>query len=85
MPIKAFAKIATPRLVLWERESKLVSELSKKGYQYSRFVDDITVSCTRNISKEEQSYIIRKIYGMLKSIESNPNKKKRGFNSEVQS
>jgi len=63
-------------LVLWERESKLASELSKKGYQYSRFVDDITVSCTRNISKEEQSYIISKIYGMLKSIESNPNKKK---------
>lgn len=63
-------------LVLWERESKLVYELSKKGYQYSRFVDDITVSCSRNIPKEEQSYIIRKIYGMLKSIEANPNKNK---------
>lgn len=63
-------------LALWNRESKLVADLSEKGYEYSRLVDDITVSCTRNISKEEQSYIIGKIYGMLKSIGANPNKSK---------
>jgi len=63
-------------LVLWERESTLVSDLSQRGYHYSRFVDDITVSCTRNISKEEQSYILSKVYGMLKSIDANPNKLK---------
>ena len=63
-------------LVLWERESTLVSDLSQRGYHYTRFVDDITVSCTRNISKEEQSYIISKVYGMLKSIDANPNKAK---------
>lgn len=63
-------------LVLWERESRLVYDLSQRGYHYTRFVDDITVSCTRNISKEEQSYIISKIFGMLKSINSNPNKAK---------
>ena len=34
------------------------------------------VFCARNISKEEQSYIIGKIYGMLKSIGTTPNKKK---------
>ena len=63
-------------LILWERESKLVEEFSKKGYQYTRYVDDITVSCTRNMSKTEQSYIIGKIYGMLKSIGVSLNKKK---------
>lgn len=63
-------------LIFWERESKLFSDLSQKGYIYTRFVDDITVSCTRNISKNEQSYIIRKIYGMLKSVDANPNKSK---------
>jgi hypothetical protein len=61
-------------LIFWEREPKLVSEFAQKGYVYTRFVDDITVSCTRNISKDEQQYIIRKIYGMLKSVDANPNK-----------
>jgi hypothetical protein len=69
-------------LVLWERESKLVTNLSEKGYQYTRYVDDISVSCARNISKEEQSYIIGKIYGMLKSIGTTPNKKKHKIMSD---
>lgn len=63
-------------LVLWEREPKLASEFSKKGYRYSRLVDDITVSCSRPLSKKEQSQIISQIYAMLKSIGATPNKKK---------
>ncbi|AEG01600.1 reverse transcriptase family protein [Methylomonas methanica] len=63
-------------LVLYDRESKLVEEFSKKGFKYTRFVDDITISCLRNITKDEQTYIIRKTYGLLKSIEVNPNKRK---------
>lgn len=63
-------------LIFWERESKLVSEFAQKGYVYTRFVDDVTVSCTRNISKNEQQYIIRTIYGMLKSVDASPNKSK---------
>jgi hypothetical protein len=63
-------------LVLWEREPKLVEELSKKGYKYTRYVDDITISSARNMSKKELSYIVSKIYGMLKSIGVNPNKAK---------
>lgn len=70
-------------LILWEREPKLVSEFAKKGYVYTRFVDDITVSCTRNISKNEQQYIIRKIYGMLKSVGVNPNKSKHKIMSNA--
>lgn len=63
-------------LVLWDREPKLASGFSKKGYRYSRLVDDITVSCSRPLSKKEQSQIISQIYGMLKSIGATPNKKK---------
>lgn len=63
-------------LVLWDRESKLVACFLKKGYRYSRLVDDITVSCSRPLSKKEQSQIISQIYGMLKSIRATPNKKK---------
>lgn len=63
-------------LIFWEREPKLVLDLSQRGYVYTRFIDDITVSCTRNISNREQTYIIGKIYGMLRSVDANPNKSK---------
>lgn len=63
-------------LVLWNREAKLAKEFSNKGYQYSRLVDDITISCSGFLSKKEQSEIVGRVYGMLKSINVNPNKTK---------
>lgn len=63
-------------LVLWKRELKLVKEFEKKGLVYTRFVDDITISSKKPLSYKEKSEIIGKVYGLLKSINVKPNRKK---------
>lgn len=63
-------------LVLWGRESKLVCCFNKKGYVYTRYVDDITISCNRNLTKIEIADITSQVYAMLKSIDVTPNRKK---------
>lgn len=52
-------------LVFWDLESKVVEGLQRKGFRYSRFADDITISCGREPSSEELSGIISVITGML--------------------
>lgn len=66
-------------LVLWQRESKLVEEFSKKGWIYTRFVDDITISSKKTLSNKEKSEIISKVYGLLASINVKPNRKKHSI------
>ena len=52
-------------LALWDREPDLVKRLCDSGFAYSRFVDDITISCRRTVGDREKSRIIAKVYGML--------------------
>lgn len=52
-------------LVFWDREPELVALLEKRGYRYSRFMDDITVSSKRYINDKEKSFIISSVYGLL--------------------
>ncbi|QQE82563.1 reverse transcriptase family protein [Pseudomonas putida] len=54
-------------LVFWDVEPKVVSDLSGKGFQYSRFADDITISCTREPEADELTGIVSAITGMLAS------------------
>lgn len=63
-------------LVLWKRESKLVNQLNLEGYTYTRFVDDITISSDKNISKSEIANVIQRVYQMLQTINVQPNIKK---------
>ncbi|HHE3495888.1 reverse transcriptase family protein [Pasteurella multocida] len=63
-------------LVLWNRESKLVDELKEKGFTYTRYVDDITVSSKRIFTLEEKKEIIKSIHSMLKSISVKLNRRK---------
>jgi hypothetical protein len=63
-------------LALWKRESELEAALRLKGMTYTRYVDDITVSCERFISKKEQAEIISNVYALLKSINVKPNRAK---------
>lgn len=63
-------------LVMWERESALVSLLQAKNLTYTRYVDDITVSSKDYIEKVEISSVIASIYGMLKHFGVKPNKAK---------
>ncbi|AGQ93944.1 hypothetical protein M634_19100 [Vibrio parahaemolyticus O1:Kuk str. FDA_R31] len=63
-------------LVLWKREAELVSKLEAKGFTYTRYVDDVTVSTKRIVSKAEKSEIINSIYSLFRSVGAKPNRKK---------
>lgn len=52
-------------LVFWDVEPKIVKDLLDRGFQYSRFADDITISCSREPSSSELSGIVSTITGML--------------------
>ncbi|MBP1125238.1 MULTISPECIES: reverse transcriptase family protein [Pseudomonas] len=54
-------------LIFWDVEPKIVKSLTDRGFQYSRFADDITISCIREPSSEELSDIVSTITGMLAS------------------
>ncbi|WP_336354424.1 reverse transcriptase family protein [Pseudomonas granadensis] len=52
-------------LVFWDVEPKVVNDLLGRGFQYSRFADDITISCGHEPSSDELTNIISTITGML--------------------
>jgi len=52
-------------LVFWDVEPKIVKDLLERGFRYSRFADDITISCGREPSSDEVSGIVSTITGML--------------------
>jgi hypothetical protein len=66
----------TANLVFWEKEPNLVDEFEKNGWVYSRYVDDITISSKTDLSKQDKTKIIAKIYAMLGSYRVSPNRKK---------
>ncbi|WP_100913768.1 reverse transcriptase family protein [Pseudoalteromonas spongiae] len=63
-------------LILWNREARLVLKLNSMGLTYTRYVDDITVSSSMNLSKSLITEILSDIYGMLGSVNAKPNRKK---------
>jgi hypothetical protein len=52
-------------LVFWAHEPNMVRRFVQNGQVYTRFVDDMTVSSKRRLSKDEQTEIISALYGML--------------------
>ncbi len=52
-------------LVFWAYEPKMVHRFAQDGLVYTRFVDDMTVSSKRRLSKVEQAKLVSTIYGML--------------------
>lgn len=52
-------------LVLWEDEDRLVRNLRNKGLTYSRYVDDMTISAPRFLSRSEKSWIIQSVISTL--------------------
>lgn len=63
-------------LVFWGYEPQLVRSFEMKGLQYTRFVDDITVSSKRRLSTNEQAQIVSAVYGMLRKHGLQPKRKK---------
>lgn len=63
-------------LVFWDVEPELVNKLEIRGYSYSRFMDDITVSSKNKISKTSKTFIVNEIYRMLFSKGYEPKRSK---------
>jgi hypothetical protein len=68
-------------LIFWDKEPQLVEDLEGRGFHYSRYVDDITISAERYVSQDELQEITSKLYAMLLSKGIKPNRKKRAVQS----
>ena len=79
VPQGAPTSSAIANLVFWEFEPALEYKFRKKGYVYSRYVDDITVSFTTKINKKEFQDITTQIYGMFIHAGVKPNRAKRAI------
>jgi hypothetical protein len=69
-------------LVFWDCEPALEDSFRQKGYIYSRYVDDITVSFATRIDKRELQTVTELIYGMFFRAGVKPNRKKRDVQSK---
>lgn len=65
-------------LIFYSDEFKLVQELRKSGWRYSRLLDDITISCIENI--EDHITPIKKIASLCTKYKLKINNKKTDIN-----
>lgn len=81
IPEGASTSPAIANLVFWRREPELEFSLRQKGYLYTRYVDDITVSFVTRVNKREIQEVTTKIYGMFNAYGLRPNRDKdeKGF------
>jgi hypothetical protein len=66
LPQGAIPSSYLANLAFWRVEPKLQAMLESRGITYSRYVDDITVSSKERVSKDNQTWLIAQIYGMLR-------------------
>ncbi len=52
-------------LVFWDIEPRIVEAMAMRGFRYSRFVDDVSLSCIAATTNEDKSWVISQLYGML--------------------
>jgi len=63
-------------LIFYDTEYLLVSEVQKHNIQYSRLLDDITLSTQGSFTKEQEAFFITKIAAMFKKYDLKINTKK---------
>ncbi len=63
-------------LVFWDREPGVVARLAERGFRYSRYVDDITISSEIDVSVDDKRWAISQIYGMIGGIGFKPQRVK---------
>ena len=54
-------------LVFWDCEGALQARLSQEGVVYSRYVDDVTLSCKQPLGRDQLTACIALVYGMFRS------------------
>ncbi len=63
-------------LAFWDVEPPIVQRLTRMGLQYTRYIDDITVSSSEDLGRDEKTYAISQIYGMLAAKGCRPKRSK---------
>ena len=76
LPQGAIPSSYLANLILWRHEPELHAQFAAQGITYSRYVDDICVSSVDFISKEVQTQVIGKVYGMLAKVGLKPKRSK---------
>jgi hypothetical protein len=76
LPQGAIPSSYLANLILWRYEPELHAQLAALGITYSRYVDDICVSSAAFMSKEVQTQVIGKVYGMLAKVGLKPKRAK---------
>lgn len=66
LPQGAITSSYLANLVLWRDEPLLHAKLASRGITYSRYVDDMAMSSVTYLSKENQTWAIAQLYGMLR-------------------
>lgn len=64
-------------LVMWDREPMLEARLRSMGLRYSRYIDDINVSCTRLLPANEQEEIVNALHSLIRSYGYSPKRSKQ--------
>ncbi|ADJ64393.1 RNA-directed DNA polymerase [Herbaspirillum seropedicae] len=76
IPQGAITSSYMANLVFWDYEPRLVEQLAAMGLTYTRYVDDVIVSSRQHVTKEVQSLVVAKIYGMLGRYSLRPKRTK---------
>lgn len=76
LPQGAIPSSYLANLILWRHEPELHAQFAAQGITYSRYVDDVCVSSVDFMSKEVQTQVIGKVYGMLAKVGLKPKRSK---------
>lgn len=63
-------------IAFWEEEPRIVYELREEGFEYSRLVDDISISTRQVVKIPELAPIFGRVLGMFRSKGVKPNRNK---------
>lgn len=67
LPQGAITSSYLANLVFWREEPRIHAYFARINIQYSRYVDDMTLSSRRFITAKEKTSVISTVYGMLAS------------------
>jgi hypothetical protein len=68
-------------LALWKVEPTVVAKLRERGIQYSRYVDDVSLSSRTGLAAEEKTWAIAQVYAMFGSCGFRPARDKHRIQS----
>jgi len=82
VPQGAKTSAAISNLIFWDKEPYLIVRLQERGFVYTRYIDDISISADRNVAKIELQWAISQIFTMLSTKQVQPNRKKHSLQTK---